>query len=394
MMQQKIDVALTGLLNYLEAERFQGWEPYEVPELRLLSDCRWHWLRVAWTQLFRISPFYLHAHLTKAKIHAKAAALFAQAFLMLYKISGNHSFREKARFFLQWLVDHRSNSSQNFSIGNVYQLSMKSYGANPGSPAPLITCLAIDAFLSAYEIIGEASYLKLAKSGIAYFLEELPLVKKSPTEWYFVYHPNHLQFIPNIPAVISGTMAHAYARMPEASWLPVMRNNLQCVVQAQQADGSWRYHPHARYTDSFHTAFILEALAKFRHFVDSSAYNEAFQKGLQFYLNTFFTNNGHPRHKKWHGVPSNIDSLLTQIDLRDCAMALILFSRLLAQQQLALSWPLQLMLWTMNHFRADRGFFYYQKIPLATLRGPYLSMQAWMLNALSQLKIAVEQIQS
>lgn len=390
-MRGQIDAAIADLIAFLEAEKFEGWEPYEIP-VAFLESCHWHPLRVACTQLFRLSPFYFHTRLTAKKMHAKAAALFAQAFLTLYQLSGEPSCRDRATFYLDWLIAHRSSLSRNFSIGNQYPLSMKSYAASPGTPAPLITCLAIDAFLLAYEIFGEVKYLTLAESGIHYFLEELPLVKKSTEEWYFIYHPNNHQFIPNIPAVISGTLAHGYVHLPEPAILPLVRHNLNCVVRAQQADGSWPYHPTARYTDSFHTAFILNGIAKFRCYVDPKAYAAPFQKGLQFYLKSFFNAKGRPRHKRCHGFPSNVDSLLTQIDLRDCAMALILFSRLMAQQQLGLELPSKVLNWATNHFRSAQGHFYYQRIPMVTIRGPFLSMQAWMLNALSQLKYANDQI--
>ena len=387
--ETKIDAAITELLAYLETNSFQGWEPYDIPKWNWLNSPANHALRVMITQLYRLSPISLHPYFEQKKIHAKAATLLARAFLTLYEMTAERQHYEQALFFLNWIKEHRSETSKNFSIGNQYQLAMKSYDAQPGTPAPLLTCLAIEAFISAYEILNDRNFLELAASGIRYFLEELPLIKMTDDQWYFIYHPNNRQFIPNMPAVISGTLSHYYAITNEPELLPVIKNNLNCIVKSQRSDGAWLYHPGSRYSDNFHTAFILNALAGVRHHLGDRRFESAFEKGLAYYTRTFFSFRGRPIHKKIFGLPTNADSFLTRIDLRDCAMGLVFFSFLITHHQYPLALPLNLLNWTMDHFRSEQGFFHYQKIPFYTIKGPFLSMQAWMLYALSQLKKSV-----
>jgi len=381
--ENKLEQIIDELFLFLDQNKFRGWEPYRIIEFksRLVPPM----IRVFLTQFFRLSPFFIHPYLSRKDTHAKAATLFARSFLTLFELTRETKYHRKGLIFLDWLKDHRCPTTRHYSIGNRYQLSMKNYSASPGTPAPLITCFAIEAFLSAYKVLNDQSYLELAESGVNYFLEELPQVKVSSNQCYFIYHPNNNQFIPNAPAVICGTLSHCYSMLKSPKLLTVIRNNLNYIVSYQNKDGSWLYHPGSRYIDSFHTAFILEALLNYQHYTGDDAYEKQFLKGLAYYEQTFFTAAVQPIHKKRWGLPTNVDSLLTRIDLRDIAMGLILFNRLVQLRQYPITPALNLLSWSITNFRSNKGYFYYQKVPLYDIKNPFLSMQAWMLYGLSMM---------
>lgn len=379
--EKKLEQKIGELYHFLDQNKFQGWEPYDIIEFR--SHLVPPIIRAFITQLFRLSPFFIHPCLRRKDTHAKAATLFARAFLILFEITKKTKYHNKAIRFLDWLRDNRCPTTRHYSIGNQYQLSMKNYHANPGTPAPLITCFAIEAFLAGYEILKNQCYLELAESGVNYFLEELPQVKVSNDQCYFIYHPNNSQFIPNAPAVICGTLAHSYSILRNPELLTIIRNNLNHIIHYQREDGSWLYHPDSRYIDSFHTAFILESLIKYQYYTGDDSYEKHFLKGLAYYEQTFFTSTMQPIHKKRSGLPTNVDSLLTQIDLRDIAMGVILFNQLFHLRKYPLTPALNLLNWSMANFRSNQGYFYYQKVPLYEIKNPFLSMQAWMLYGLT-----------
>jgi hypothetical protein len=379
---EKIETAIARLIKFLEQHDFKGWEPYELPELIWLQSPR---SRVATTQLLRLFPISLHGYFNEKKLHPKAATLFARAFLNLHEIANEQHYYEKALFFLEWLIAHRSSQSKNFSIGNLHQLSMKTYQASPDTPSPLITCFAVEAFISAYQASQDQRFLEMAESGAKYFLEELPQRNVSATECFFIYHPDNEQFIPNAPAVISGTLSRCYGLFKNQAWLTIIKNNFNYIVKWQRNDGSWLYHPGSGYSDSFHTAFILEALAKFQFYTGDYSYEANLSNGLSFYAKTFFTPGGKPIHKQRSGFPSNADSLLTKIDVRDIAMGLSLFSALHSTYPKHFPIALKLLDWSIEKFQSREGYFYYQKVPLYTIKGPFIRMQAWMLYGLSKM---------
>ncbi|HEX9974805.1 MAG TPA: hypothetical protein VGD14_22315, partial [bacterium] len=111
---EKIENTISRLISFLERNDFKGWEPYELPELSWLKSNK---LRTVTTQLLRLFPISLHSYFSEKKLHPKAAALFARAFLNLHEITNEQGYYETALFFLEWRIAHRSAQSKNFSIG-------------------------------------------------------------------------------------------------------------------------------------------------------------------------------------------------------------------------------------------------------------------------------------
>ena len=392
MIDRKINEAIIDLIHFLEKTDYQGWEPYDIlsNKWKLLNKPRL--LRALTTQFFRLSPIFVHPYFKAKKYYAKAMALFAEAFLILYEISNNIKYRNQAIFFLDWLKKHRSPVTKNFSLGAHYQLNMKNYSSSADAPSPFITALAIEAFISAYGIFKDDHYLDIAASGIRFFEHELPQIKVDSNHSYFIYHPNNLKFIPNLPARISGTMARFYSIAGDKTILPTIVNNLKYVVHWQREDGSWNYSPYQNYSDNFHTCFILEALAKYEYYIQDDQFNSSFLKGLSFYESKFFSKNGCPNHKIVTGIPSNADSLFTQIDVRDCAQALVLFSLLKLQNKYQSDRAFNITNWSIDHFRSKEGYFYYQQLPLYKIKNPFISMQAWMLLGLCNMLKTMKKI--
>ncbi len=346
------------------------------------------------TQALRISPIFMQGRIQPGRHYANAVALLAQAFLVQFQLTGQGKFRDQAISFLDWLQQHRSSLSRNYSLGASYQVNLKDYAAQPETPAPFITAMAVEAFLTGYEILQDPRYLDLAHCGIRYFLEELPQIQVAPDQRYFVYHPNNHRFYPNLPAVVAGTLAHFCAISPDSTVLETVISNLRYVVRWQRPDGSWFYRPKARYCDNFHTGFILEALAKFELYLQDLRFREPLNRGLDYYQHRLFDGSMRPRHKKLYGFPTNADSLLTLLDLRDCAQGIILYSLLSRWQQRYFRFAVNLAEWTIDNFRAPEGYFFYQRLPFYTIKGPFISMQAWMLLALTKLLAANQSVSS
>ncbi|MBN1155740.1 hypothetical protein JXB12_12550 [candidate division KSB1 bacterium] len=376
---------IDSLLDYLEKSNYKGHEAYDVLTPSLTRRIHPAILGALLTQLIRISPFPLQKLYKEPKQYSKAMSLIAHSCLMLYKILGDPQYREKAIYCLEWLIENKSAQSRHFSLGSGYNLSMKSYDSSADTPSPLITALAVEAMITAHQILGNDRYLQFAESGIRYFLEELAIIQVDSNLSYFTYHPNNPHFIPNLPALLCGTIARYNAMKPDPRVDEIISNNLRYVVKHQSSNGSWPYEPGAPYIDSFHTGFILEGLAKYQFYMRNTEFNQSLGKGLAFYLKTFFKSNGRPVHKILTGTPANADSLLTKLDLRDCAQALVLFNVLVKLMNFPMTTSWNLYDWCVKNFKSDAGYFYYQATPLYKIRGPFIAMQAWMLFGLVNL---------
>lgn len=379
---------INSLIGFLEQTEFKGWEPYDTAGLFSDRIRVPGLLKVLVTQFMRLSPVSLMQFFQRKKIYPKAAALFAQSYLLLYKNAREEHFRKRAILFLNWLEQNRSPRTQHFSMGTHYGIAMKSYAAEKDTPSPLITSMAVETFISAFEILGENKYFELANSGIHYFLDELPQRVISETERFFIYHPENPGFIPNLPAVICGTLARFISIHFENDIFQTITHNLNFLISWQREDGSWLYEKTMRYIDNFHTGFILEGLLKFELFTRDSRYNEALKRGMNYWRAHLFTDKGKPIHRKLMGIPKNADALLTRLDARDIAQSLVLLSYFTEdsdKSDLAMS----LVHWSIQNFKSRFGYFYYQQLPFYKLKGPFISMQAWMMFGLVKLWDAV-----
>ena len=66
-------------------------------------------------------------------------------------------------------------------------------------------------------------------------------------------------------------------------------------------------------------------------------------------------------------------------------MGLSLFSSLHSTYPKYFPIALKLLDWSIEKFQSREGYFYYQKVPLYTIKGPFIRMQAWMLYGLSKM---------
>jgi hypothetical protein len=71
---------------------------------------------------------------------------------------------------------------------------------------------------------------------------------------------------------------------------------LEYVLSMQREDGSWPYSESEGFVDTFHTCFVLKNLVKTNRILGNGASRaqEAFQRGLAYYLSNLFDASGYP----------------------------------------------------------------------------------------------------
>jgi hypothetical protein len=149
------------------------------------------------------------------------------------------------------------------------------------------------------------------------------------------------------------------------------------VANQQTDQNAWFYtdppgDSHIRH-DNYHTGFILDALWRYMEASGDDRYQDAYWKGLDFYAQQLFNDNGSPRWMSDCDYPH---------DIHGAAQGILTFARHsdkypdLASR--TCNWAIQNMY--------TPGRFYYQQTPLLTKRFTLLRWcNAWMTRALATM---------
>jgi hypothetical protein len=105
------------------------------------------------------------------------------------------------------------------------------------------------------------------------------------------------------------------------------------------------------------------------------------------------TNDGICPRRFDHKFPIPTAQRITIVDLRDIALTILLFSRLAKRnknrKENYLYIASETLRWAIKNFYNDKNFFY-EKTKFWMNRVPYISLQGWMVYALSEYFDAIE----
>ena len=135
--------------------------------------------------------------------------------------------------------------------------------------------------------------------------------------------------------------------------------------------------PKQHWIDNFHTGYNLCALYRIGRALETAEFDTYVARGLEFYKNHFFREDGAPKYFHNRTYPLDVhsvaQSILTLLELKDLDE-----SNLILVQSV--------FKWGMENLWDEEGFFYHQKRRYFTVKIPYMRWgQAWMLLALAAL---------
>ena len=132
--------------------------------------------------------------------------------------------------------------------------------------------------------------------------------------------------------------------------------------------------PVQSWIDSFHTGYNLDALNTYRTLTGDRTFDSNIERGLDFYINNFFKEDGIPKYYHDKTYP---------IDIHSPAQLLVTLSNM---NQLSRYCCLadKIVDWTIRNMQDKKGYFYYQIKPLISSKISYMRWSnAFMFNALS-----------
>jgi hypothetical protein len=377
--KSRIQTVFNLLKDYCEAQKFKGWDPYDALNSKLLNALlldKSRMLRLLWIQAFKRSPINLRKlFFVKKQVNPQALGLFASGYVNAYRINRKAEDRDIVQELCGQIVKLKSPGYSGSCWGYNFDWQARAFFQPKFSPTVVATSFVSNGLLDAHEIIGDKSYVDEARSACEFVLNDLNRFYNDDGSYGFSYSP--IDFTPVYNATFLGArlLSRVFSITGENYLKEAALSCLQYCLKGQETDGSWPYgqKSYHNWKDSFHTGYNLECLGDIIRYCKVHEYEYNLRKGIEYYFDNFFEENGWPKYYHNNRYPADINSV-AQLIITLQKLGLIEKHR--DQVNKVIEWA------TNNLYNGQ--YFYYQKKKFATIKIPYMRWnQAWMFYALS-----------
>ena len=287
---EKIRHSLALLQEWVEQQGYRGYEPFDglLSWARPLA-CGNLFAERLLQQLIRQSPLNLRPVLgVKPKDSTKGRGYMASGYVMLYRVTKQQEYLDKALACLEWLDVHKVARFKYHSWSNHFDFVSRGGRYTQNDPIIVWTALIGHAYVDAFEVTGNERLLEVATS-VCNWILELPRERTERGDC-ISYLPDLQSSIHNANMLGAGILARTAKHSGSAEYRRVARAAMEYSCSRQRPDGSWWYAEDAahQWIDNFHTGYNLESLKHYCDATADNAYAQNFEKGLAFYKANFF----------------------------------------------------------------------------------------------------------
>lgn len=376
---------VTLLDKWLEAHQWKAYDPFDGLSSTALSKLTFnnHFLRIALQQTIRRFPVNLRPLLGVSKqTSSKGMGFCALGYLKLHQATGSKSYLTKVRHCMEWLMHNYNPDYSGYAWGNHFSYESRGGSIPLGVPTVVWTSLIANAFLDAYEALGEEQYLRIAESAGTFIMNDIPRYTEGDS-LCFMYtpltRPDPGNCIHNSNVLCAWLLARLYSHTKEGNLLSLARPSINYTMKHQLAAGGWYYGEPSKYhwVDSFHTGYVLEAINGYVKASGDHSCLAKLRKGYHYLLETFFGPDGTPKY---------YDSRTYPLDIQCASQGIQTLAKLAEFNGRSLEVAKAVARWTIDKMQDPEGYFYFRKYPLITNKTPMFHWgQATMLSALAHL---------
>jgi hypothetical protein len=389
-MFEKIQNSLFKLSEYCKSEGFKGYDPFDglnssfFQKMPLLSKSRL--ARLVWIQLFKRSPINFRSLVgVRKEFNPKALALFLSGYCNLNKKKSDPEYLEMINFFSGKLLECVNKNYSGACWGYNFDWQSKAFFQPKNTPTIVATAFIGSALLDAYEITHEDTLLKTARSSCDFILKDLNRTCDSNGNIAFSYSPLDKTVVFNASLLGSRLLSRVFSITYEKELLIPAKKSVTFCCDYQKHDGSWSYgtFDFHQWIDNFHTGYNLECIADYMKYSGDNSFYGQLNKGFDYYIKTFFTE---------EGIPKYYNNSLYPIDIHAPAQMIITLAKLgkfNEYRQLAE----KVLSWTINNMQSESGYFYYQINKYFSSKISYMRWaQAWMFYAISVYLFQIDDV--
>ncbi len=378
-MRDSVERATVALLEYCKRENWAGYDPYDGLKSRIFSALplsKSRTFRLIMTQVMKRSPVNMRPFLRVPKgENPKACALFCCGLLRLLD-SGILKDDLVVAARLERLIALSSKGYPYYCWG--YDFDWQGRGLFLPKFVPNIICTTFggNALLDAYEKYGERKFLNAASSAGEFLIKGLNLTYENDG-LCFSYTPLDRGQVHNANLLGAAFIGRLSSLTGNGQFRDMAEKAVRFSLSRQNADGSWPYGEGETqgWIDNFHTGYNLVALQRLSGVLNDETVDNAISRGLEFYVNNFFTADGAPKY--YH-------NRLWPVDIHSVAQSILTLCELAALYEGAIPLAAKVCQWSLANMQSKAGYFYYQKTRFYENRISYMRWsQAWMLYALA-----------
>jgi rhamnogalacturonyl hydrolase YesR len=378
--KETVNVSLARLESWLKVHDWQGYEPFDGLNSWLRPLAFNKLIRQILVQIGVRSPINLRPILgIRPATSTKGIGYIARAYLELHRLTGDVSHLSTADRHLNWLREHANRKDTGVGWGNHFDYQTRGYYLPKGEPTVVWTSLVGHAFIDAYELVKRPVDLEEAVQAAQFITKGLERRPQS-SGVCISYVPGTFLAIHNANMLAAGFLSRVYRHTQDNSYRETAKDAVLYTASAQRPDGSWWYgeEPRFRWVDNWHTAYVLDSLWRYMENTGDRIFAEQFEKGVRFWLDHFFLDEGTPNFYPNRTYPIDIQSASQAIE------SLCLYSRVFDAGCASLA--NKVADWTIAHMQDQDGHFYYRRTPHWVNRTPMFHWgQATMFYALVSL---------
>jgi rhamnogalacturonyl hydrolase YesR len=375
----RLERSLERVVEWVQTNRYLGYEPADGNSSILfpLTGGKVFPMRVLQQVVLR-APFNIRPFLgIRRHESAIGRGYMAWGYLTMYRRSSAPSIRDEATTCLDWLIANRAPAYDEICWGDPYDYATRS-GRRPYGEPILIWCALIgQAFLEAFEVLGDRRYLQVAES-VGRWMVKLP-AEETDSGICLSYVAYRQSSIHNANAMGAAFLARLGSLTDSQEALAIARRAMTYTCTRQRADGSWFYaeEPKYHWIDNFHTGYNLSALATYREASNDHSFDVQLAKGTKYFAAQFFEADGRPRYFHNETIP---------VDIQCAAQAIETLTTASAGNPDYLKQAIRVANWTLDNLQAEDGHFYYRDLGWTKVSTPMFHWgQGTMVKALAIL---------
>lgn len=375
-----VTAPLDRLADFIEGSQYQGYDPYDGLNSPLLAFIgrAGKYPRIAAIQFMKRCPINLRPLLGIRKgYNPKGLGLFLWGYAKLLAAGcpGDHPL--KINHLLSLLADCRSSDCSGNGWGYNFNWQSRAFYVPKHTPTIVNSSFIGHALLDTYEVTRQQRALDLAVPIQDFILSDLTRTIEGET-FCFSYTPIDQIAVHNANLLGASLLIRLHAYTGDSAAREAALASLAYSMNYQRENGSWWYAntSYQKWIDSFHTGFNLQAIRYFLKLNEGEEHSDAYEKGVRYYAENFFLQDGTAKYYQDRREP---------IDIHSFAQAIVFFAPITEYGELV-DRVLHCMLRT---FQSRRGYFYFQRSSRGTNRIPYMRWgQAWAFHALTEYVLA------